>query len=254
MRRPSKFVPPSIPACLSQAQAQAELAATSLSGRRLHRVRRGRYVALSENAQPHAIARFSHPGEALVPLDHFLAAATRAYPGERERTETRAAELKNHLLAMLGRLPPGSPGIRRARTVIEHASPWSESAWETRLRWILLLAGFTSVELQVEMRVGGQRYRSDLAIPIGRRADGRTIWLHIEFVGRIKYGRGSADATSETVRCERERELSITGTGDRLVRFTAGELTDPDAVVTKVREQLTDVPLPPLRPVRSLAA
>ncbi|MGO1834721.1 MAG: hypothetical protein ACTH0C_08645 [Actinomycetaceae bacterium] len=200
------------------------------------------------------IARFSHPGEALIPLDHFLSVATRAYLGERERTDTRATELKNHLLEMLGRLPPGSPGIRRARAVIEHASPWAESPWETRLRWILLLAGFTSVELQVEVRIGGQRYRSDLAIPIGRRPDGRTIWLHIEFDGRIKYGRGSADATSETMRRERERELSITGTRDRLVRFTADELTDHASVVAKIREQLADIALPPLRPVRSLAA
>src|SRR5699024_10963778 len=139
---------------------------------------------------------------------------------------------------MLDHVPPGSPGIRRARAVIAHASPWSESAWETRLRWILLVAGFAWVELQVEVRVGGQRYRSDLAIPIGRRADGSTIWLHIEFDGRIKYGRGSADATSETIREERERELSIIGIGDRLVRFTADEVMDPTVVIGKVRAQL----------------
>lgn len=200
------------------------------------------------------IARFCPPGDALVPIDHFLAAATGAYPGQRERTATRAADLKKHLLRMLDRFPPGNPGTRRARAVIEHASPWSESAGESRLRWILLVAGFTTVVAQVEVRVGPVRFRSDLAIPIGRRADGRTIWLHIEFDGRVKYSGGDATATSETLRRERERELSITGTGDRLVRFTFRDLADPAAVVAEVRRHLTDVAQPPLRPVRALAA
>ncbi|MGO1581836.1 MAG: hypothetical protein ACTHXO_01315 [Actinomycetaceae bacterium] len=196
-------------------------------------------------------ARVLHPRDALVVVDHVLAVASAADVREPARVERECELARERLLARLAELPRGARGVRRAAGVLRWATPWSESAWESHVRWVLLSWGCRDVVSQQPVTVRGRSYRTDLAIPVGLRADGTTLWLHIEFDGRGKYGE-NAGRTAEALHDERRRELAISSNGDRVLRLRASEARDPEVVVARVQDALRGLGAVRLDPVREL--
>jgi hypothetical protein len=191
-------------------------------------------------------ALFLHPRDALVVVDHVLAVLTRADWRERDRVDAEVRPVKARLRARIAARPRRSRGLRSARAVVEWATPWSESAWESHLRWSLLVLGYRTVECQVVVPVDGTVYRTDLAIRTGPRT-----YLHLEFDGGGKYG-ADPNARSRAVENERRRQVAILSTGDRVVRFTASEAADRWAVAGKIAEALRGLPAVPREPVDDL--
>ena len=115
-------------------------------------------------------------------------------------------------------------GVARLRRVVDLAEPKSESAMETRLRLLLVLAGLPRPEVQVPLRDddGNWLGRPDLFY----RAQG----LAIEYDGGNHRDRLVED---------NRRQNGLIGAGLRLLRFTAADVYGvPNAVVTQVRHAL----------------
>ncbi|MGC5616060.1 hypothetical protein [Georgenia sp. Z1491] len=197
-------------------------------------------------------ARFLHPRDALVVVDHVVAVLSRATFKERVRTERSAATVRHELTGRIERLPGRSRGRARARAVIAWSTPWSESAWESHLRWVVLCWGRRDVVVQQVVPTRRGTYRTDLSIPLEVPPGGRIRWLHIEFDGLIKYGAGDPEANAQTIVEERERERAIEATGDVVVRFTAREASSELHVVRALELHLLRSPLHARRPVREL--
>lgn len=196
-------------------------------------------------------ARFEHPRDALVVADDVLAVLANADRREPDRTNRSAEQVRARLIARVEALPAGSRGRRQARAVLTWASPWSESPWESHVRWIVLCWGRRDVVLQCRIDTGFGTYYSDLALPDGTRADGTIRYVHIEFDGRVKYSRGSAAASGKVVVDERNRERAIEESGDAVVRLVAGEAAQSQVVVAKIQKAMRTAG-PRLLPVREL--
>ena len=116
----------------------------------------------------------------------------------------------------------GARGIRAAREVVACADAGAESAGETRARWTVLVAGLPAptTQLAVETHLGV--FWADLGWPQWR--------LLIEYDGVAKYGNDAAAA----VLAERRRQLAIEEAGWRVVRVTAADLRDREALPRRV--------------------
>lgn len=118
----------------------------------------------------------------------------------------------------------GMPGVARARRVLEHVEPKSESPMESRLRMALILGGQPRPEAQVELfdSTGAFVARVDLYYPEAR--------LAVEYDGENHRDRLTSD--------DRRQNL-LQAIGVRLLRFTYPDLTErPDAVVAQVAAAL----------------
>lgn len=107
------------------------------------------------------------------------------------------------------------PGARRATEALDLARPLVESPMETRLRLILVSAGFPCPAIQ--HRVG--RYRLDLAYP--------ALKLAIEYDGDHHRERGQ-------FRADVARLNALRAAGWTVLRFTADDMNHPDRVVAQV--------------------
>jgi very-short-patch-repair endonuclease len=118
----------------------------------------------------------------------------------------------------------GAKGVARLRRVVEMVEPKAESAMETRLRLLLVLAGLPRPEAQAPLVDDRGRFvaRPDLFYR-GQR-------LAIEFDGGNHRDRLVDD---------NRRQNRIVDAGFRLLRFTAADLYGaPDEVVLRVRDCL----------------
>jgi hypothetical protein len=118
---------------------------------------------------------------------------------------------------------PGAKGIARLRRVVDLAEPKSESAMETRLRMLLVLAGLPRPEVQGSIHddQGNFLGRPDLLY--------RDRRLAIEFDGGNHRDRIVDD---------NRRQNRIIGAGYRLLRFTASDVyRTPGSVVMQVRQR-----------------
>ncbi|HEY8641538.1 MAG TPA: DUF559 domain-containing protein [Candidatus Dormibacteraeota bacterium] len=123
----------------------------------------------------------------------------------------------------------GTKFAKRLRQMGDLAEPGSESAMETRLRIILVLAGLPRPELQVNLHDDNGQFlgRADLYY--------RSHRLVIEYDG----------ATHRATLVEdNRRQNRILAAGYRLLRFTAADLRDPASVVAQVRAALAATPHP----------
>lgn len=112
-------------------------------------------------------------------------------------------------------------GLERARRVTEHARDNSESAGESRCRWIFHLMGLPEPELQAGITDSGQFVgRVDFLF-----REQRTI---VEFDGLGKY-----DAREDLVK-EKKREDWLRSLGYTVVRLTWADLAHPERVRAKV--------------------
>lgn len=118
----------------------------------------------------------------------------------------------------------GRKGVGQLRRVIELADPAAESAMETRLRLLLVLAGLPRPETQVRLYDERGRFlgRPDLCY--------RTQRLCLEYDGA---------GHRERLVDDNRRQNGLVNAGFRLLRFTASDvLQAPDAVVSQVRAAL----------------
>lgn len=117
----------------------------------------------------------------------------------------------------------GAKGIARLRRVIELSDPKTESAMETRLRMLLVLARLPRPEVQVSIRNDkGRSYRPDLLYPKHH--------LAIEYDGGNHRDRLVDD---------NRRQNSLIVAGFRILRFTAADVYGtPDRLVLEVRGAL----------------
>jgi very-short-patch-repair endonuclease len=119
---------------------------------------------------------------------------------------------------------PRAKGIARLRRVADLAEPKTESAMETRLRMLLVLAGLPRPEVQVPIRDDQGRFlgRPDMLYRVQR--------LAIEYDGGNHRDRLVED---------NRRQNSLIGAGVRLLRFTAADVyRTPDVVAMQVRHGL----------------
>jgi very-short-patch-repair endonuclease len=119
---------------------------------------------------------------------------------------------------------PGAKGIARLRRVVGLAEPKAESAMETRLRMLLVLARLPPPEVQVSVHDDQGRFlgRPDLLYSRQR--------LAIEYDGGTHRDRMVDD---------NRRQNGLVGAGLRLLRFTAADVYGtPDLVAMQVRHGL----------------
>jgi len=118
----------------------------------------------------------------------------------------------------------GVKGIARLRRAVELAEPKAESAMETRLRMLLILAGLPRPEVQVSVHADDGRFlgRPDLLYRRERLA--------------IEYDGGNH---RERMVDDNRRQNGLVGAGLRLLRFTAADVYGtPDLVAAQVRHGL----------------
>jgi very-short-patch-repair endonuclease len=119
---------------------------------------------------------------------------------------------------------PRWPGIAHLRRVLCLAEPATESAMETRLRLLLVLAGLARPQAQVALHDERGRFlgRTDLYYPAQR--------LGLEYDGTTH-----RDSLVE----DNRRQNRLQAAGYHLLRFTAADINrTPDAVVALVARQL----------------
>ncbi|MGC5615040.1 hypothetical protein [Georgenia sp. Z1491] len=197
------------------------------------------------------IVRSAHPRDALVTADDLLRVAGGFDRYHRPETE-RAAELaRDQLLGLVDELPAGARGRRRAITALTWASPWAESHWESHTRWVVLRWGRRDVIAQCPVETAIGTFFTDLAIPDGKRRDGSTRYLHVEFDGGDKYTHADPRERSLERIAERDRQRAIEALGDTMIRLDAKDAARPEVVVARIESELRG-PRPRLRPVREL--
>jgi len=133
------------------------------------------------------------------------------------------AELRGYVAAH-----PRAKGIARLRRVVDLAEPKAESAMETRLRMLLVLAGLPRPDVQVSIHDDHDRFlgRPDLLYSKQR--------LAIEYDGGNHRDRMVDD---------NRRQNGLVGAGLRLLRFTAADVYGtPELVVMQVSHGLADKP------------
>ncbi|HEX6487925.1 MAG TPA: DUF559 domain-containing protein [Candidatus Dormibacteraeota bacterium] len=118
----------------------------------------------------------------------------------------------------------GVGGTARLRTAVDHAEPLSESPMETRLRMLLVLNGLPRPLAQVRIAdaAGGFAGRIDLYYPDSR--------LGLEYDGATHH-----DSLAE----DNRRQNRLVNAGVRLLRFTAGDISQrPAEVVAQVGAEM----------------
>jgi hypothetical protein len=123
----------------------------------------------------------------------------------------------------------GSRGSRSARRVLRAADPRSESVGESRSRALMIDAGLSLPDLQVEV------HRPD-GLLVGRSDFGwREQRLLGEFDGRVKYGRllRPGQAPGDAVFEEKRREDALREEDWGMVRWVWGDLATPTALVAR---------------------
>ncbi|MDU0347524.1 hypothetical protein [Actinomyces sp. MRS3W] len=186
-------------------------------------------------------ARFLEPDAALVAVDSLLAVAAGALPPTTAagsghdavgRPWDRAVEINRKANALrrrvLARLDGrrGERGVRRARAVIEAATPWSQSPYETELRRICLVNGMTSPVPQMPLRTEVTTFYADLGWWDLRRA--------AEVDGLVKL-RHDADA----VLAQRAaRDEVFADRGFEIAHFSPDDVRDTDRALEKLHDLL----------------
>jgi very-short-patch-repair endonuclease len=122
--------------------------------------------------------------------------------------------------------PPGARGCRQLRRAVEFANPLAESAMESRLRMLLVLAGLPTPVLQYRVvdRRGNVLARVDLAYPEAR--------LALEYDGGDHFD-------EEHGRRDRRRDLQLDELDWYTMRFTRDDvlLTPQDTVRRVLRRR-----------------
>lgn len=125
------------------------------------------------------------------------------------------------------------PGVARARHVLQHAEPLSESPMESRLRMLLVLSGLPRPQAQVDLFTRGGAFvaRADLYYPDAA--------LAVEYDG---------DHHRNQLVHDNRRQNQIEDIGVALLRYTAADLAERrDAIVAEVGAALRRRSTPSVR-------
>ena len=118
----------------------------------------------------------------------------------------------------------GRRGLRTAIAVLELADDGAESPGESRLRHVVLRAGFPPPQTQVRVPTPEGDAWADIGWPEWR--------VLAEYDGRAKY---TADGSAaDAVLRERRREVLLEREGWRVVRATGADLARPASLVTAI--------------------
>ncbi|MGY1842698.1 DUF559 domain-containing protein [Modestobacter sp. SYSU DS0875] len=135
----------------------------------------------------------------------------------------RAGTVDQADLAQLLAAGTGRWGVVRVRRAFGLVDPRAESPPESRVRVALVVAGLTPVP-QYEVRIAGRFLaRTDLAFPEAR--------LAVEYEGAHHFDGTQIVRDDERIRC-------LEAAGWRVIRLSATDLRDLDAVVARVRAAL----------------
>lgn len=173
-------------------------------------------------------ARFLQPDRALAVVDSLF--AVEAGAGERpwdRRAEIDAAasRLRQRVLKRL-EVRRGERGVRRARAIINAATPWSQSVWETELRRLCLVDGLRAPEPQMPVRAPGTTYFVDLGW--------RSEHLAVEVDGEVKY----TSAPAEALAAQAVRQERIEAQGLAVVRLAPDQIREGRPALEAVRAAL----------------
>ena len=126
---------------------------------------------------------------------------------------------------------PDRRGKAKMRAAVELLDGRAESAKESELRVLLVLAGITGLEANWPVRVANQHYRIDLAIPSRRVA--------IEYQG--DYHRDVAQWRRDMTRISRLESDSWF-----VIQLNADDLRDPTELVARIRNVIVNRPFFPV--------
>ncbi len=205
-------------------------------------------------------ARFLEPDAAMVAVDSLFAVVTGAMPlnssGRQgadvvDRPWDRADEINREANALRARVMARldgrrrERGVRRARAVIEAASPWSQSPYETELRRICLANGIIAPTPQMPLHTGATTFYADLGWREVRRA--------AEVDGMIKLANGVDAVLARRA----ARDEAFAECGFEVAHFSPEEVRDTDGALSMLhmllpRTACEERPISGLRTKREL--
>lgn len=201
-------------------------------------------------------ARYLHPGEALVIADSAFRMLLNPERTAREEVEEELAVLRRRLIRRVRQI--GGHWVRRAIAVLELASPWSESAYESMVRWVAVSRGLPQPELQYELSTRLGVFYVDLAW-FFTGDDGLRWCLAVEVDGAMKYRHGDSTdrdlADMRVLRQEKQREDAIRELpGVRVLRIDTSEVHNSDQLFARILGALPNTMGTRLHPVQDLMA
>ncbi len=205
-------------------------------------------------------AKSMHPRDALVVADSGMRLLLQPHRRRRDDVEQRAEELRLRLRAMVE--SGARHGRRQARAVIAHADPFSESPYESVIRWVAVSRGLPGPVLQARFRIRGNTYYVDLCWLFELTVDGRPfrLLLLVEYDGERKYGAdgaagaaATAHAAAQRVIAEKRREDDLRSMPDTvMVRFDRRDAYRDEQTFRRLCERLPAAYATGLRPVPEL--
>ena len=146
-----------------------------------------------------------------------------------------------HLLDLLRRAiddRAGQPGTRRARAVVNIASPLAESPGESVLRWLVAALGLPMPQLQMGIEVDGWLWFPDLSWP--------DVRIYLEFDGELKY------QDREDLWREKRRRDALAAAGWRCLHVTWADLRNPSHLRAAILDLFPSEMVRRLTPVAAL--
>lgn len=203
-------------------------------------------------------ARTMHPKDALVVADSGMRTLAEPQRDTPRRTASATSELRSRLLTLIER--GDRRNRRRARAVVAHADPLSESPYETVLRWIAISRGLPRPQLQPRYTIEGHVYYPDMRWRLPVTEYGvllETITVLGEYDGEVKYvpddGADARRRLSERIMDERRRQNRLASQpGTTVERFDRKDLRDPEAVFRRLCAPFPAPWVAALRPVPEL--
>lgn len=198
-------------------------------------------------------AKYLHPREALVVADSGMRLVVEPDRDDRLATTERTEIVRERLAIEVER--GARRGRRQARAIVAVADPFSESPYETVIRWIALSRGLPPPVLQRRFDVRGRRYYTDLCWQLEVTVDGRTVrvLLICEYDGELKYLGEGVDA-ARVVLAEKQREDDLRTLPDSVVaRFDRQDAYQVEDTFRRICAALPSTYVAGLRPVPELA-
>lgn len=204
-------------------------------------------------------AKKLHPRDALVVADSGMRLLVGPRRDAQVETANRTDELRDRLLRMVEQ--GARHGRTKARAVLAHADPLSESPYETVIRWIAVSLGLPRPVLQERFDVHGRTYYTDLCWRFELEIDGYRFRLLLlcEYDGEVKYvvegavAAGTAQALSKVVLKEKRREDDLRSLPhSQVLRFDKKDAYREEATFRRLCVLLPPSYVAGLRPVPAL--
>jgi len=148
-----------------------------------------------------------------------------------DRSRLREARARQRLCDRLDALPARTRNRERARRLLERADAACDSVAEERLLFLLQSAGVQGLRTQHLVAHPTGKFYLDIGIP--------GLLLDIEFDGTAKYG-NNPEIEQMVLDEQHQRAEALEAMGWVIVRFRWRELSDPAAVLHKIRAALRE--------------